>query len=226
MLGIGILQGVGNAIQAHKANKQLESLLGQDPTYQKNPLAAQQFAMAQQLYNGRMAGAASQERNIFQNQANTVNAVNKNATDSSQALALAMGAQGQADKAFSGLRQEEAQNKYQMLGNLNQAYAGMINEDDKAYNDKLRKFSDIAQIRGAQQQNRSNALNGIFNGLNSEVSDFVGMGGIGGISNFFGGGKGNSGSSFNVAQPNIDAQMYQTQHQFGLPNSQILSQRP
>lgn len=219
----GVVQGAINAIQSRKANKELESLLGQDPSYQSNPLAAQQLAMAQNLYNGRMEGAASQERNIYQNQANTFNAVNKNATDSSQALALAGASQGQSNQAFAGLRQQEAQNKYGMLQNLNQAYAGMIGEGDKVYNDKIRRYGDLAQIRGMQRQNKTNAVNGIFNGLNSDINQAIQVGGLvasGGLSGFFGGGGGNS-----VSQPNVDAQLYQTQHQYGLPYSSILSQR-
>lgn len=225
MLGLGIIQGVGNAFMAKKSNKELEKLLGQDPTYQANPLAAQQFGLANQLYNGRMTGAASEERNIFQNQANTLNAFNKNATDSSQALALASQAQNQTNQAFNGLQQKEAQNKYAMLSNLNNAYAGMINEGDKVYNDKIRRFSDLASIRGQQQQNKTNAMNGIFNGINSEFSDAFSMFGGGG-GGMLGGFLGGGGKGLNVSQPNVDAQMYQTQHQFGLPYSSILSQRP
>lgn len=210
MFGLGIVQGVAGAFRAHKANKELDRLLGQDPTYQQNPLAGQQLGLAQQLYNGRMAGAASLERNIYQNQANTINSFNKNATDSSQALALAAQAQNQSNNAFGNLQLQEAQNKQAMLSNLNNAYATMINEGDKSYNDRVRRFGDLAQIRAMQQNNKTNALNGIFNGLNSEVGDFLGMGGMSGIKGLFGGG--NSQSSLNVEQPNVDAQLYQLHH--------------
>lgn len=224
MFGLGILQAGANMIMAGKANKQLGRVLAQDPQYQQNPLAQQQFATAQNAYNGRMPGAASQEREIYQNQANTANAINKNATDSSQALSLAMGAQGQTNNAFANLQQQEAQNKNSMLGNLNNAYAGLINEGDKVFNDKTRRFGNMAQIKAMQQQNKTNAVNGLFNGLNSEVGDFMGMGGLKGLSGFFGGGNGGGGMT--VAQPNVDAQLYQTQNQYGLNRSQILSNRP
>lgn len=186
---LGLIQGVANIFRQKAANKALEKLLGQDPTYQQNPLAAQQLAMAHQLYNGRMEGAASEERNIFQNQANTIGAVNKNATDSSQALALAAATQGKTNQAFNNLQQQESQNKYSMLQNLNQAYSNMINEGDKVYNDKVRRFGDLASIRGQQQQNKTNALNGVFNGLESDINGAMKIMSGGGFGNFFGGGQ-------------------------------------
>lgn len=202
-MALGVVQGIANAIMSHKANKRLESLLGQDPSYMSNPLVAQQLAMAQNLYNGRMEGAGSLERNIYKNQANTNNAINKNATDSSQALALAMGGQNQSNNAFANLRQEESQNKYAMLQNLNNAYANMVGEGDKVYNDKVRKFGDLSQIRGMQQQNRSNALNGIFNGLNSDINQAIQIGGLvatGGLSGLAGGmgGGGQQGGTYSM----------------------------
>jgi hypothetical protein len=175
---LGMWQGAANALRAKKVNKELGRLLAQDPSYQKNPLAAEQFGLAQQLFNGRMPGAASLERNIYQNQANTINSFNKNATDSSQALALAAQAQNQSNNAFANLNEQEAQNKQSMLSNLNNAYAGMIGEDDKVYNDKIRRFGNLASIRGQQQQNKTNAINGIFNGINSDINQAIQIAGM------------------------------------------------
>jgi hypothetical protein len=185
----GLLQGLLNIKRQKNANKALDQLLGQDTTYTQNPYASTQLATAQNLYNGRMAGAPQLERNIFANEANENAAVDKSATSGSQALAAKLMAGGQAGQNLQDLQLREQQNKYQMLQNLNEAYGGMIREGDKAYQDRIRRFGDLASIRGMQQQNKTNALNGVFNGLNSDVNDALSIFGIskgsGGFGNLF-----------------------------------------
>lgn len=171
----GLIQGVVNAFGAHKANKRLDQLLSQDPTYAANPLSAQYLGLSQNLFNGREAGAAQQERNIFTNNANFNATVGRNASSGSQALALAAAGQGQTDQSLQNLGLQEQKNKYSMLNNLNSAYQQNINEGDKVFNDKIRKYGDLASVRGAQQKNRTNAVNGIFNGLNSDFNDVMGL---------------------------------------------------
>lgn len=195
-MAFGLIQGIANIKRQKKANKALDQLLTQDPTYQQNPYAKTQLGIAQQFLNGRMAGASNLEKNIFTAQANQQANVNRNASDGSQVLALGAAAQGQTDQSLQNLQTQEQQNKYSMLQNLNQAYAGMINEGDKAYNDKTRRFGDLAQIRGQQQQNKTNALNGVFNGLNSDIDQglsILGMGMGGGFGGMFGGNKNKGG---------------------------------
>lgn len=181
-MGIGIIGGIGQLFGRHKANKELERLIGQDPQYQINPLAQERLGLARTLLNARMPGASQIEKNIYQTQANTIGAINKNATDSSQALALAAGTQGQSNEAFNQLGLEEANDYQRRLANLTGAQEGMINEGDKVYNDKIRRFGDLAQIRGQQQQNRMDNWQSISN-LGFGLSD-VGMNG--GFSGLFG----------------------------------------
>lgn len=196
----GLIQGLANIKRQKKANQALDKLLAQDPERQDNPYAAKQLGIAQQLFNGRMAGAPQLERNIFTAQANQQGNINRNATDSSQALALGAAAQGQTDQSLQNLQTSEQQNKYSMLQNLNKAYGGMIDEGDKSFGDKVRRFGDLASIRGQQQQNKTNALNGVFNGLNSDIDQglsFLGMGmGGGGFGSMFGGGGNGGGGSW------------------------------
>lgn len=175
---LGLIQGLANIFRQKKANKALEQLLQKDPTYQQSPYAAQQLGLSKQLFNGRMFGAPQLEKNIFTSGANFNANVNRNATDSSQALALGAAGQGQTDAALQDLQTKEQQNKYGLLKNLNEAYAGMINEGDKGYNDQVRRFGDLAQIKGQEQQNKTNALTGIFNGINSDFNDALGIFGI------------------------------------------------
>lgn len=177
---LGLVQGVINAFGAHKANKRLDKLLSQDPTYTQSPYAQNQLALAQLLFGGRMAGAGAQEQNIYNNQASTLNNISRNTGDAARELALAGAVQGQTNDAFANLGSMEAQNRYGMLNNLNQAYGTMINEGDKSYQDRVRRSSDLAQIRGMQQQNRFNATNGIFQGLNNDANDIFQVLGLAG----------------------------------------------
>src|SRR5205085_1584394 len=90
-----------------------------------NPIAGQRLGLAQTLLNARMPGAAAAERNIYGSQANTMAQVNRNATDSSQVLALAGAAQGQTNQAFSNLETQEAQDYQRRYSNLGFGMAGM-----------------------------------------------------------------------------------------------------
>lgn len=160
---VGLIGGIGGLFGARRANRQLDQLLKQNPAYAANPLASQRLGLAQTLLNARMPGAAAAERNIYQNQANTIAATNRNATDASQALAIAAGTQGQANQAFGNLATQEAQDYQRRYGNLVGAQEGQINEQDKVFQDQVRRFQDTAAIRGAQNQNRQNAWNSLSN---------------------------------------------------------------
>lgn len=162
-LTVGAIGALGNIFGSRKANKRLDALMRQNPTYKESPIAGQRLALAQQLLNARMPGAAAAERNIYGAQANTLANIQRNATDASQALALAAGTQGQANQAFNQLGMQESQDYYNRLSNLTGAQQGMIAEGDKVYQDQVRRFQDLAAIRGAQQQNRYNAWSGISN---------------------------------------------------------------
>lgn len=194
----GMFSALTNALSAKKANKELDKLSALNPTYTQNPLAGNQFELAKQLFSGRMFGAPQEERNIFSNNANFNAQVGRNSSDGSQSLALAAAGQGQADQSFQNLQLKEQQNKYGLLSNLNNAYANMIGEGDKVYNDQVRRFGDTAAIRGAKVQNKASMWTGLWNGLNSDFNDAMqifgiasggGFGGMGG-----GGGKQASGS--------------------------------
>lgn len=135
--------------------------------YQVSQYAKDQLGTAQQMFNGRMAGASSEERNINAAQSDTQASVDRNATSSAQALAMATAGQGQADAGFNNLQVKEEQNKYGMLSNLNNAYATMTREGDKVYQDKLNKYQmDVAAKNGL----RSSAMNNIFGGASDALS--------------------------------------------------------
>lgn len=161
--GVGLIGTIGSLFGNARANRRLEQLIKQNPTYKENPIARERMALAQQLLNARMPGAAALERNIYTNQAGTLDQIQRNATDSSQALALAAGVQGQTNQAFQNLGVQEAQDYYNRLNNLGSAQQGVIAEGDKVYQDQVRRFQDLAQIRGAQNANRQNSWGTVSN---------------------------------------------------------------
>lgn len=171
-----------------EANKSLESLISLDPTRPANPYAAKQLGLATSLFNSRMTGAPQLERNIQTTQANQNYNIDRTATDASQALSAKALSQGTTDQAFSNLQTEEAQNKYNLLGNLNKAYQAMSDEQQAAFEDQVRKFGDYTQIKGAQTANKANLTKSLTNLLFSVAS--LGMSG------------GMGGGNMNLFQPN------------------------
>lgn len=217
--GLGLVGGIGKMIGRGKANREMNKLLAQDPTYKENPLAKQRLGLAQQLLNARMPGAASAERNIYSNQANQLSNLQRNATDSSQLLALGSGAFGQANQAFNNLGEAEAQNYQQNVQNLNQAQQGVINEGDKVYQDQVRRWGDMAQIRGAQNANRQANWGDVGN-LGFGLANFGMSGGMNGL---FGGNGGGS----NIADPfQISGMSGGTGARYNFPNNYFSTGRP
>lgn len=187
-MGIGLIGSIGQLFGNAKANKELRALQASDPSYNANPLAQQRLGLAQTLLNARMPGSASMERNIYGNQANTISNINRNSTDSSQALALGAAAQGSTNQAFDQLGQQEAQDYQRRYSNLVGAQEGAINEGDKVFQDNVRRFGDRGQIQGAINANRQNTWQSISN-LGFGISDLAQNGGFGGK-----GGSGGMGS--------------------------------
>ena len=170
----GIGGAIGNIFSAGAANKRLDSLYKQDPTYSANPLAGQRLALAQTMLNARAPGATIRDEQLQASGANAFDRVQRGATDSSQLLSLGAGLQGQQDQSVvqSGvLDAEDQQRRYQ---NLSGATEGAIGEGDKVYGDQVRRFGDLSQIRGQQQKNRTNAWQSLSNlgfaGLNLGIA--------------------------------------------------------
>lgn len=133
--------------------------------YTGSPYAAATLGTAQQLFNGRMAGASIEEQNVLANQANQQATVARTATNGAQALAIDAAMQGQTNQGFHNIQLQENQNKYQLLNNLNMANAGETQEGDKAYQSKLQKYimdtNQQSALRGAGATNISNGIGGV-----------------------------------------------------------------
>lgn len=161
--GVGLIGGIGSIFGAHSANKKLDQLLANDPRYNANPLAAQRLGLTKTLLNARAPGAAFQEANIYGNQANTNATVERNATSGTQALAVGAATQAQTNQAFAGMSEQDAADYQRRFGNYVGAEEGQIQEGDKEYQDRIRRFEDEGQIRGAQNANTQNAWKSLSN---------------------------------------------------------------
>lgn len=108
--------------------------------YQNDPYAKAKLSIANNIYNARMFGANDLEKNIAAAQATQNEQVQKLATDGTQALQMAAAAQGAANNNYQDLQIKEAQNKYNTLKNLNDAYNTMTENyryDEKRKSDLL-----------------------------------------------------------------------------------------
>ncbi len=187
-LGTGIIGSIGKIFARGKANRELRKLQGQDPAYAANPIAQQRLSLAQNLLNARMPGAQQAERNIYQAQGNQFANIGRNATDSSQALALGASTLGQSQDEFNKLGMNEAQDYQRRYSNVVGAQEGQINEGDKVFQDQTRRYGDLVQNKGAQAAN--NAANwGDISSLGFGLADFGASGGFGNFKNLFGGNK-------------------------------------
>lgn len=174
-------------IQAIQQNKLANGINPFDPTYEVSPYAKANLGLAQSLFNGRMAGATDLERNIQANQASTLGSIDRNATSSSQALALAAATQGQSNNALQQLQANEAQNKYNLAGQVTNANRDLTAEQGKVYQDQLRKYENDVQAKTALRQAAANNLSGLFTDLTSGAMMASSLGGFnrgGGLGTF------------------------------------------
>lgn len=174
-LGVGAVTDIGKIIfglhQNHLANK-INPVFSQ---YKSSPYAASQLGIAQQLFNAPMAGMQQETQNIQTNQANTNAAVQKNATDSGQALSIATQTQGQSNDAYADLALKQEQDKLAKANILNQGYDAMTNEGDKVYQSMLQKF----QIDKQEQAGlRGSAWNNIFGGASDLSAGLIKSGSL------------------------------------------------
>jgi hypothetical protein len=171
---------IGGNLAAGKTRKNIGKIGNRDPAYTESPYAAEQYGMAKNLYNSRMAGAIDMSRGIEANQANTFSNINRGATDSSQLLALAGGVQGQTNQAYGKLALMQNQDKQQKLQNVIAGQQAMTAEHKDLFDDKVRRWQDELGIEMKKGEIRQQQWGNVSN-LGSSIS---GMGTMG-----FGGGK-------------------------------------
>lgn len=151
---MGTVGTIFSSIAGMKADKQLSKLLKTDPEYKSSPYAANNLGMAQTLLNSRMAGAANRQNNILSNGANVRAGIGRNATDSSQALALMAGTQGGSDQSFNDLQMQEGQDAAMKQANLMGANNAMTQEHKDLFDDSVRRWQDQVNTTMTQYKMR------------------------------------------------------------------------
>lgn len=193
MIG-SIISAGAQALQGLSMKKQAKKINPVYTPYERSKYASEMLGLARQQLNARDPYAAAQEQAMYTTQANTTSAIQRNATDSSQVLALLSGVQGQTQAGLFNLGAQNQQNYQQRLSNLNQAQAVNIQEDDKVYNDKLQKYYLDLNMKTALQNGARQSFvgaaqtygQGIDNTMAMALSAFTGgmggglMGGAGG----------------------------------------------
>ena len=170
-LGIGVAGAIGKMIGRGKANRKMDELLKSDPKYSENPIAQQRFSLAKTLLNAKMPGASQVEKNLYTKTANQVNDINQGATDASQALALKTQAYGNLGNELTDLGITEARDYQRRYGNYENAGDTMINEQDKVYEDELRRYGNKFDVEGAKNENRQANWGDVSN-LGFGLADF------------------------------------------------------
>lgn len=164
-VGLGVVAAGTTIYSSIKQANAAKKIKPDYEPYTPSEYPKEQLAIAKQLFNGRMPAAQAMEQNILASQGNFLGAVNRNATDSSQALSLAGLSQGATNQAFENLGIDEAKSKYDYLNNLNAAYSAMTKEGDKEYESMFEKYqSDVnakMALRGAAAQNLQTGLNSL-----------------------------------------------------------------
>ncbi len=164
---IALAGAIAKGVKAHKQNKLARQINPNDPTYTPSPYAADNLGLAQSLYNGRMAGAADLQRNIEGSQGTAIGAINKNATNSSQALSLSQLAQGQTNESLGNLAIQESQDRNNRANAVYSANQGMVEEGNKQYNDMVRKYGSDVAAKSQLSQAASNNNAGMWSDLTS-----------------------------------------------------------
>ena len=177
---MGTVGGIFGSIAGIKADKQLSKLVKDDPKYTSSPYAANKYGLAQNILNARSAGAANAGRNIQGAQADAAAGITRNATDSSQALALLAGGQGAADNSINNQQDKEEASYMSKLGNLNAANDTMTGEHDKLFDDSVRRWQDQVNTVLTQYKMRQAGAQSFTNMGQSAQSGMNGMGGGGG----------------------------------------------
>jgi hypothetical protein len=165
----GLIGGVSKLFLAAKQAREADKIHPFRTNYEASPYAKANVGLAQNAYNGRAAGAEQMQAGLDASQANTINAGNRNATSSADALAIAAGAQGATNSGYAQLGTMEEQHRQAAMGALMQANQGMVTEGDKVYNDKLLAYQEQLDAKnallGAATQNKYGAFSDLGNGL-------------------------------------------------------------
>jgi hypothetical protein len=193
IIGIGA-DIAGKFFAGRKQKKLANAIKPVDPEYQVSEQAKTGLARAKQLYGGRMAGAAAQEKNIASTMANQQAAIERNSTNSADNLYMAAVTGAGANEATANLQQQEAANQVQMNNILTGQEDRMIGETDKVFQDKLRKYTEAVSAKNslmnASYLNKAGAAQSLAQGGLMLLGSGIGQGGKKAVGGLLGGGTG------------------------------------
>lgn len=163
MAVMAAVQGVAALAKSAQQKRLANGINPEDVNYTPSPYAQEQYARAQQNYNGRMAGASYLEDNIYRQQANAQAGFERNASSGAQLLSLGAANQGRTNQSLGQLAAMETQDQVNRGATLDRAGMVMTGERDKVHADKLRQYNDDVAaktaLRNASAQNFGNAMN-------------------------------------------------------------------
>lgn len=160
-IAVGAVSLVGGIIKSSNAKKQQKkadelAAQGQVQQGQMTDLQKRQLGMQQTLLNARNPGEQAAYAGVQTNTANTLGAINRNSTNSNQALAASLAVGEGANRADMAIGQQSAANYDNRLAGVGVATQGL-------YNDQLQKYMMDRQYRmalaSASMQNQESAWN-------------------------------------------------------------------
>lgn len=184
----GAVKGVQALNQSKKIKPDYYSLDDPRLTGMASEFAKQRLGLAQTQLNAQDPFAAAQQRGILGSQAGAMASAQRSVTDPAQALAMTAAIQGNTNQAMFQQGLQNQQNYQQRLSNLTGAQEGMIQERDKAFQERMNKFLMDQQRKDALQQAGSQSL---INAGSSLSGSLIGIGKAGGFGKL-GFGKGGS----------------------------------
>lgn len=173
-------QIIPQLIGAFRQNKLANKINPVREDYQESNYAKNFYGTANQLFNARMPGAVQAGQNIQGNLGRAVEGIERNASDSSSALAALTGAVANSNESMVNLGIQEGQNKMQAASILGNASEQMTREHQKVYEDRMAKYNEQVAAKAALRQSASQNLSNAFGNI-------AGLGGL--IGNLGGAGK-------------------------------------
>lgn len=180
LAGLAVAAGAGSIIAGNNQAKALEFERKRLGTKKPNSDVQDLVSLSKARLNAQSPGSALAQQGIYQQQANALSAVNRNALDSSQALSLIGSLQGRGNEALSGLAVQDQQFSDNALSRLQSALGLKAQDDEGVWQDRLRDYNLLAAIKGTKLQNQASGINTMVNGVGSGLASAYGMGMLGG----------------------------------------------
>ena len=166
-------QTIPQLIGAFRQNKLANKINPVREAYNVSPYAKNFYGIANQIFNARMPGADMAQQAIQGNLGRAVEGIERNASDSSSALAALSGVVAGSNDSMLDLAMKQAQNKQNNIGTLSVAANAMTNELDKVYQDKLSIYNEQVAAKTALRQSAADNFSRALGGM-SDLAGLIG----------------------------------------------------